>query len=214
MTLSSVDFRYIQGYDRFVFVVYAVALDFALHFGLCRELAEAICYRLAQELITLVQIGSFLEEPMRTQLYFDEKDQTLMDYAPAIMTALRMDRHGSIHFALRWQILLFADEYRAKPLLFLWDKVVEHRDVYKSFLYGLCIAHVRQVPPPIPDEITVEKIQRYKDWNVFAAVEFAEDWIRRPAPGPAPPLMKTLIVVIFASAVILLVMRWIFGSRK
>jgi hypothetical protein len=160
--------NYVQGYDRYVFVCLYLALEFCAREGLPLEVGEAIAFDLSREFISLSGITRFLENPGETQAHFGRMDADLKKYAPGWMAMLNCSGQGSIHFALRWELLLFADEYPVRELLLIWDNALRWRERYADFLYALCIAHVKCAALPKPEchEIPIVVIQTYKGWDV------------------------------------------------
>ena len=177
LSLSVPEFSYCQGYDRYAFVNYLLALDFCSQCGLPVQFAEALSFPLVNEFIKMTRISHYLENPTETEAHFDDMDRAMADVCPEKMMMLREMQHGSIHFALRWELLLFADEYNARPLLLLWDQVLHVKDRYRDMLFALCIAHLKQVPLAGTDEIMVEKIQQFKGWNLPRIIADAHQYM-------------------------------------
>lgn len=173
LSLSVPGFSYCQGYDRYMFMTQLLALDFCAQSGLDPQFAEAISFFLADQFIKMTHISRYLENPVLTEEHFEKMDQVMMTVVPDTMRLLSVAQQGSIHFALRWELLLFADEYDARPLMLLWDQVLRNKEKYEQFLFGLCIAHIKQVPVAAPHEIMVEKIQQFKSWNIQEIVQDA-----------------------------------------
>jgi hypothetical protein len=205
MTIRFRDFSYAQGHDRYLFVTLLLALDFCEKCRMSRDLGEAICFHLTHEFVKLTRISSFLEDPAGTRDHFEKMDADLMMYAPGWMIPLRQSYQGSVHFALRWELLLFADEYPIEGLLLLWDQVLAKIEQYKAFLYALCIAHVQQVPLPRPGEMPIEVLQTYRGWDVYRAIDDAS---RIMAKGkPCNGLMKWALIVMFCLFVVFVVLK-------
>ena len=166
LSLSVDGFSYCQGYDRYVFLTYLLALDCCSQTGLKPQFAEALTFFLADRFIKMTHIAHYLENPALTEQHFERMDKVMARVAPETMRLLQDVQQGSIHFALRWELLLFADEYDVRPLLLLWDHVLLRKDTYDRYLFGLCVAHVKQVPVAGPDEMMIEKIQQFKNWDI------------------------------------------------
>jgi hypothetical protein len=174
-------FSYIQGYDRYVFVTLLLAFDFCVKADLPSDFAEAISFNLSREFIKLTEISTFLENAAETQSHFERLDEELLIFAPAWLTLLRRSHQGSIHFALRWELLLFADEYPVKSLLLLWDHTLKWKTEFHRFRTALSIAHVKQTPLPTQNEMPIEVIQNYRGWDVSQVIDEAV-WIMRWNP--------------------------------
>lgn len=175
LSLSRNGFTYTQGFDRFVFVCYALALVFTSSGGLPPEFAEAMTFYMAPILIDMANVSRFLSDPVGTEQYFLDLDKVIEREYPEAAYELQMSAHGSVHYALRWQILMFADEYEANGLLFLWDHIILHKDTYQEFINELCVAHVSQIPPPTGNEIYVEKIQTFRNWDPVKAIKYVTE---------------------------------------
>jgi hypothetical protein len=208
LSVSAIEFVYTQGYDRFVFVTYLVGLEFCAWFGIERQFAEAVCFRLSREFINLVQISDLLAKPRVTEANFVTMDGDMMEYAPEVMQRLRKVGQSSIHFALRWEILLFADEYDVRPLLLLWDHAIIHRKEYKKWLHWLCVGHIRQFRSQAGNEALLEKTQRFRDWNIEQAVEFANQEIATTLPS-----RKWKLVACFGIAILPCFFIWLLRRK-
>jgi hypothetical protein len=173
ITLQHKSFHYVQGYDRYVFITLLLALDFCRKTELSSDVAEAISFNLSREFIKLTEISTFLEHPGETQSYFERMDEALLSFAPAWVNLLRKSHQGAIHFALRWELLLFADEYPVRELLLLWDNVIKWKMEFRRFRRALAIAHVRQIPLPKAGEMAIEVIQNYREWDVGRVIDEA-----------------------------------------
>jgi hypothetical protein len=159
-------------------------LTFCSEMSLPPTFAESMCFPLSRRWLSLVQISNFLEHPPATELHFNELNDNLMLFAPGFMIPLRQARQGSIHFAFRWELLLFADEHPIKPLLLIWDQILLHQINLKQYLSALCLAHVHQIPPLLPNEIVVEKLQTFRDWDVRRILTDAEFIVKNQVIQP------------------------------
>lgn len=196
LSLSAHNFSYCQGYDRYMFVVYLLALDFCSQSALPPQFAESVTYFLGNEFIKMTEISAYLENPVKTEEHFLELDSAISAVIPDTMALLTQVQQGSIHFALRWELLLFADEYDIRPLMLLWDQILYMKDRYRDFLFGLCIAHAKQVPLALPDEIMIEKIQQFKSWNVQTIISDAFTYMHRTKSVVKPIDQKKFVLVI------------------
>lgn len=173
LTLKKKGFSYTQGYDRYLYVCFCITLVFCAQGGLAPQFAEAMTYYLCKKFIKMVSINTYLDNAKVTTDYFEELDQDIAKLTPEVYKLLESSGHSSIQFALRWELLLFADEYKIESLLLLWDQILIRKDSFKDFLRALCLAHVIQVPPAQRGEIMVEKIQNYREWNSYQILEDA-----------------------------------------
>ncbi|KAI5526736.1 Rab-GTPase-TBC domain family [Trichomonas vaginalis G3] len=170
LTVKFHDLSYTQGFDRYILTCYLLALDFTSQNCLPPTFAEAMTYYLAPVFMRMANIHRFIDDLANTTEYFDHLDKLVAAKYPELASILERCGHGSIHYALRWQLLLFADEYNARSLFLIWDAITVNRGNFDDFVTNLCIAHVLQIPLPKPNEILIEKIQTYRDWNVVQAL--------------------------------------------
>ena len=204
LTLGVPGFSYCQGYDRYMFVNYLIALDFCAQSGLPAQFAEALAFPLVNEFIKMTRISHYLENPAETEEHFSNMDRVMAVACPETMELLREMQQGSIHFALRWELLLFADEYNARPLMLLWDQILHRRSQYKGFLFGLCIAHVKQVPVAGPDEIMIEKIQQFRAWNLHKIVSDAMVYLESEQKSPWRFVTAQRVIMLLMFIIVLL----------
>jgi hypothetical protein len=207
--LAAMSRDYFQGYDRYVYVTLLLSLDFCTKADLPTELAEALAFILSREFLDLTNIPALLENSAATQADFERMDEELMEYAPEWILQLRKSRLGSIHFALRWKILLFADEYPIRPLLLVWDHVLTWRGRYSDFLHALCMAHVKYTPLPRQGEAPIKVIQTYRGWDVRRVLDEAEARV-----GVRQPWNKWLWVIIGCVLILLLLVRYVKDKTR
>jgi hypothetical protein len=207
------DLSYTQGYDRYWFVSFSVCLDACSRFGLGNQFAEALSFHLTYSLLQLVRITTWLDHPTDTEHYFERMDMDMRVIAPQILGPLQLNHQGSVHFALRWQLLLFADEYEIRVLLVLWDNVfLRPHQEFSEFLFSLCIAHILQVPLAAPGEYMIEKIHNYRDWAVDKIIEDAITHmvLKRKQPRKSRHI---IIVLLVAAMFILFVFHFVRRNR-
>lgn len=166
LELSENGFVYYQGYDRYTFVSYLLSLHFCTELGLSRMFAEACAFALSLSFIRMVLIGKYLANPVETTLRYEIMDRELELVDRSKMQILRDVQQSAIYFALRWEIVLFADEHDIRQVLLIWDAAICMNGNYREFVFGLCIAHFAQVPIAGHDEIMVEKIQQFRGWDM------------------------------------------------
>lgn len=171
------NFVYFQGHDRYIFIMYLLTLDCASKLGLDSDYAEAFAFYLAYDFIVLTNISHFFENIEETDQHFNKMEIEMEKSAPDIMRQITNDGHTSRDFALRWEILLFADEHEIKDLLLLWDQILLNRDEFSQYLFASCIAHIKQISPTTSNERAIEKIQNYKDWDINQIISDTRDYM-------------------------------------
>jgi hypothetical protein len=204
LSLNFESLSYTQSYDRYSYITFLLTLDFCAQTGLPSVFAEAMSFFLTHEFLVLVDIPRMLENPMQTELHFHEIDEKLVVYAPAVILPMRAAGQGSVHFALRWEMLLFAHEHRIRPLLLIWDQILVNRRRFREYLLALVFAHVRQIPPVRGDEIVVEKLQKFKDWDVGRLIDDSEMFVRKEYQIKCPTQRMVLIAIVIALVVLFL----------
>ena len=166
-------FNYAQGHDRYFFVTYLLALCFTSKAGLSSDYAEALTYHLAFALIQMGGISKYLDNPKNTQKHFEKLDVLMDELTPKRFGILRDSGQTSIYFSLRWELLIFSDEYDINDIFYLWDNVILRRRNYEKFLMYLCVAHLIQVPLPQGNEMMISNIQSFRNFAVTKAIEDA-----------------------------------------
>ena len=167
-------FNYAQGHDRYFIISYLLALHFAYKFGLSSEYAEALTFHLAFALIQMGGISRYLDNPRDTEKHFQRLDRLMNELTPKRFQLLQETGQTSIYFALRWELLIFSDEYDdIDDILFLWDNVIARQKKYEKFIMYLCISHLSQVPIPHGDDMMISSVQQFRLFDVVKAVDDA-----------------------------------------
>jgi hypothetical protein len=160
--LDREQFSCVQGFDRFVFVCYILALMFTAAAALPADVAEAIAFRLTAEVLKLPQVGDIIGQ--RKMRVFNRIDDLVRRRAPAI--AAEIDRNGSMRFiyGLKWHMLLFADEHPFDGILNIWDAAIVRSKRIDAFVVAVAVEHVTQVKWRKGDQI-VDAIQHFTAWD-------------------------------------------------
>ena len=168
---------YIQGFDRYAIVSYLLAAEFAKENSLPPLFAEVLTYSLCPKIVLLSEMHTFLDHIPATQERYNKLDLALYKYIPNTMNELRLAGNSAFHFALRWEIVMFADEYDAAPLLLLWDQFLANKERFKEYSFNICIAHAEQAPShqTKSEPSLLEAIQSYKDWDVIKIIDRANE---------------------------------------
>ena len=168
-------FNYAQGHDRYFIISYLLALNFAYKFGLSADYAEALTFHLSYALIQMGGITRYLDNPRDTERHFEKLDKLMGELTPKRFQLLQETGQTSIYFALRWELLIFSDEYDdIDDILYLWDQVIARQRKYEKFVMFLCISHLSQVPIPRGgDEMMISAVQQFRGFDVVKAVDDA-----------------------------------------
>ena len=158
--LSDPSFTYTQGCDRYVYAIYLLSLLFVIQYSLPITFAEASTFFLAQKMMQLSNITHYLMNPSQIAKHFEDLDKKLYQINYTAMKNYSMRGQSSVHFALRWEILMFAEEHYFNGLTLIWDQIIARKEFFSSYIEALCIAHFAQVP-----EGQLDKLQRFKAWD-------------------------------------------------
>jgi hypothetical protein len=208
LSLNFEDLSYTQSYDRYSYITFLLGLDFCSQTGLPAIFAESMAFFLTREFLSLVNIPRMFTNPVKTELHFKEIDVALMNFAPEIMGSLQAAGQGSIHFALRWEMLLFAHEHKIRPLLLIWDQILVNRQHFKDYVKALVFAHVRQIPPARENEIVVEKLQGFRDWEVVELLEDGEGILGKRDRMEKVKQLFVVIVIVITIGLLVIVYVW------
>jgi hypothetical protein len=142
--------------------------------------------------------------------HFRDLDSAIDVAAPKISEELRKMRVNSIHFAMRWQMLLFADEHDFPDTWRLWDAIIARRANASAFVNHLSIAHVLQVPLKESENV-IEVLQKYRRWNVPKLIQTAEELL---APSWKNKLMRKGVVVALLALLFFILVAWWCRTQK
>lgn len=201
------NFKYAQGHDRYVIIPYLLALNFTCRHNLSSEYAEAITYNLSYPLIQMRNISDYLDNPRQSQKYFEELDHLMEKLTPEHYNILKQFGQSSIHFALRWQLLIFSDEYKIESIFYIWDNVIIRRNNIDAFMNALCVTHLSQVPFPRGEQMMIETIQHFTEFNAPKAVS---DAIALCGGDPYPYSQYSIILSLIILFICLVFIRYIF----
>ena len=105
-------------------------------------------------------ISHYLDDPNSISAHFEGLDARMMEANPSVMQAFASSNQSSVHFALRWEIMLFADEHNFEGLMLIWDNIIAHHTCASSYIEALCIAHFKQAPSE-----SLSDLQHFKKWD-------------------------------------------------
>lgn len=160
---SESQLSYTQGYDRYLFIAYTLALKFVEYVGLKTEDAESLAYLLTRKLLVVADFHNVLENPA---VYdgFSFLDEKLEKYCPNTFKLLKKSGFSAFNYSMRWRLLFFSDEHEIDGALLIWDHFLMNMDNIDECFACVGASHVRQVK--VTDDFTaVEKIQKFKNWN-------------------------------------------------
>ena len=171
LQLSDNSFRYLQGYERYVFVCYLISVLFTTENDLPDIVAEASAYYLSSKMIELSGAAQILSNSSLLEQHFHKLDEKLVNINASLMNHLTFSQQSSINFALRWELLLFAEEHNYHGLVLIWDRIIAHRQMIHQYIESLILAHFAQLP-----ETRLNNVQHFKEWNIKQLLDDAEKY--------------------------------------
>lgn len=170
-------YKYIQGFDRFTLVSFLLATTFTHKYQLSNNVAAAISFFLTRKILSIVDISKILDDEQSREKRFGYLDQLLQIYTPDIVKHLTKCGTTAIHFALRWHLVLFADEHNIRGMLYIWDNAFANYHNYLQYIQYLSVAHVIQVQrEPFDNDnsnLIVSHIHHYDKWDEVELVKMA-----------------------------------------
>jgi hypothetical protein len=164
--MDQVQYCYFQGHDRFLFVTYILALLFTRKANLPHDVAESLTFHLLAPIIKLANTDALIRAV--------EKDPGLMILgeilsvrAPDRAARLTESNVHTMNYALRWKLLLFADEHSCAfdDIANIWDAMFLRRKRFDQFFSHLAFEHLIQVVFPSDPMMITQTIQRWHKWD-------------------------------------------------
>ena len=160
---------YTQGFDRWMFNAYALALYFCQFYELDIDFAEALASQLTQKLLYIVGINEILKHPTEYEP-FDIIDAKIYKVRQDIadILCLQTGSSNSLLYSLKWRLIFFADDFESKNVLVVWDQLLLHQDDIDHFFFSLVMAQIKEVNLT-DSSLIAELIQNQKanDMNQF-----------------------------------------------
>lgn len=181
--LENPELSYTQGHDRYVWVTLIISIIFAIDGDLPMSFAEAMTYHMTRAFIAINPISGDIENFSKVEAHFAVLDEMVEAEVPHTSALLKSVGHSSMHYALKWELTLFADEHNIHELMFIWDQVLVHIDDIVDYIRCLCIAHIKQVHCPEMADEMAQAIQRNRVWNVPKILDDAEELLNNMRGG-------------------------------
>jgi hypothetical protein len=159
-------YSYFQGHDRFMFVAYILAVRFTCIADLPHDVAESLTFHLLAPILRLVDTDAIIraadKDPALVNL-----GRVLQEREPNIADRLRQSKVETINYALRWRLLLFADEYGSTfdDIVNTWDAIFVRRKRLNQFFADLAFERLRQILLPSDPMMITQTIQRWPKWD-------------------------------------------------
>jgi hypothetical protein len=200
MILEAPQYEYLQGYDRFSVVSYALGLGLAVKLGLSQIEGEAFAGVLLRRLVPLSYAHRYLASQAKMQEYFADVDSFLRVFNADIMRVLGDTGDGSVSFASNWAGLLFMDGKPPASVLLIWDQFVVHHEDVTTYFKAMASAHLFQVEKGTTGYEQLNAIQQFTAWDVPRLIADAERVYGQTSWGqPYEPryIMKLLTAMFF-----------------
>ncbi|OHT03224.1 hypothetical protein TRFO_29479 [Tritrichomonas foetus] len=126
LILSDNDYEYSQGEERFAYASFLLASQFATIFSLPKLFVESLTFSLTKKFVELSMIGDLVAGGEKSIDNFARLDAKIAHYFPKVAEELHKYGNASQHFAMRWEMLLFADEHEIMSLFLIWDHIIFH----------------------------------------------------------------------------------------
>lgn len=198
-SIMDFSYEYLQGHDRYLIISYLLCLYFCSTESLPMKLADALTYFLFDKFVELAKIQRYLNDTSYTQKFFHQIDLSVKENCPDLAFQISKNNHSSIHYALSWHILFFADIYKIRDLLLLWDHIILHQNNLSEYLISLTISHLKQIPNSIsaPHEYPIlESIQKYRNYNINLILTDADNLSRKRNPLKIGAIILVVILLI------------------
>jgi hypothetical protein len=185
--------------DRFVYVCAAVSAAFCELLSLSSDVAEAICHALSHVLIAKIAwTGSMLG---CSPVIFEGITRKVEKCLRPTFALLRRQHLDAKVYALRWLLLLFAEQHPPRDLLVVWDFIFLHIDRLSDYIAALVAAHLNQSRFGLTQSETAMALQAKMEFDLGRLIADA-DRAMRNLPVNVIPGIPLLCGVSFPLAVI------------
>lgn len=180
ISISNPSLSYIQGYDRYVFITLLLGQLFCEENSISENFAEAFSFYTSRALITLAQCHSFLDNTDESTLFFDNYDAIARQFTPHLQAELDEKHQGSFFYALKWHIILFADEFPFRSVLLIWDHIISNKDSFYEYMKWLFVSQIEQVEENGDRDIPpAERIQKFQNRNTVQFLIRADSLLKQ-----------------------------------
>lgn len=160
------ELQYTQGFDRYAYSFFAMALSFCQKGSLPIEFGEAITYHLVCNTISLLPMTKLLDDQQKLMEHFDRLDKVLMNYDYQKYKLLTDFNASILFFGVRFEMLLFADEHSFEETLRIWDQIFGRLESYEYMINAFTLAHVHQAKIEDDCPNVLESILHNQKWDV------------------------------------------------
>ena len=208
-------FEYLQGYDRFVYIMAAVSSAFCLSIGLDASYCEAFTFYLARHALTkLTWAVLVLNQSEASDITFEIAEMLRKSY-PATAAALNSQQLRIDMFALNWLLLLFVEQHPIDELLLVWDLIFRNIDHYHEYVLAMFVAHLNQVQIGLNATDTIQRLTKTNSFDLARLVKDIEKVMgKKPVvvttnqrSGGIPPGLFVLVVALLLIIVALILYK-------
>lgn len=160
------EIQYTQGYDKYGYIYFALALRFCQQGNLPLEFAEAIAYHLVCSTLSLIPMARLLDNQKELVKHFNDLDKILLNYDRPKYNLLSSKGVSILLFGVKFELLLFADEHDIESTLRIWDQIFGRLESYNYMINAFTIAHTHQIKIPENCINALDEIKKFKNWNV------------------------------------------------
>ena len=157
---------YMQGFDRFAFIYYALSLLFCQNYNLSNNFAEAITYHLLFHTLIILPMSKLIVNQPELSNHFDYLTKILMNYDRSKYNLLTSKNLSLLLFGVRYEALLFIDEHNLDDGLRIWDQIFARLENLDDVIGSFTLAHVHNIKITGKYSNPIEEIQHYKNWDI------------------------------------------------
>lgn len=175
LVMETHDVSYTQNMYRFGVVTLAMTAVFSEKAKLPPDFAEAVAFYLVRQIISFVPLIRIKDHNAKLTSHFEQLDQIISNVAPMQSRAIKKANSSSIHFGIRYEILLFAvDNHNIIDILNIWDQIF-CRLTQLEYVQCLTAAHVMQVRIPPETQDISGLISNWRSWDTVKLIKDANE---------------------------------------
>ena len=167
-------FEYLQGFDRFIYIMAAVATAFCAKVGLSSSYCEAFTFHMTKYALTKLAWSKLVfDQTEANDIYFEIMEILRRAY-PATAAALNSQQLRPEMFALNWLLLLFAEQHPIDELLLVWDLIFRNIGDYHEYVLALLVAHLNQIQIGLNTTDTMQRLMKTNSFDMTRLVKDVE----------------------------------------
>jgi hypothetical protein len=164
------------------------------------DLAEVFAFHISRRLITLAAPLEWLPTAAGLERRFRGIDDRIREIYPAIADALQRTQQSGMIVAIRWELLIFADEHPLAQTLLIWDRVIARRAHAAEYIRALSLAHMEQVQITA-DGVAICEMRAPDEWDLPRIFQQANELLKsEPRPHFSWVATSLVAAIVFLSA--------------